>query len=190
MNDMQDWKGITYESTTTASSNVDWFCTICKKGGHTKKHHKDFSDIYEQGNTFEGVEKAQCPKCGTRNMHYKDGCLDCGYKDPSFEEQELSGGSLYRYYISIMEKKIGRNLIKGEVVHHIDGDRQNNNPDNLMLFKNRKEHNNFHRIQRENSNFPYLWKGKNKEYKKEWYKENRERILDKLSEERKCHKNL
>ena len=43
-----------------------------------------------------------------------------------------------------MSKKIGRPLKKGEIVHHIDGDRTNDNPKNLMLFKNISEHTKFH----------------------------------------------
>ena len=32
------------------------------------------------------------------------------------------------------EKKIGRSLLPGEVVHHIDGDHLNNDPDNLAVI--------------------------------------------------------
>lgn len=39
-----------------------------------------------------------------------------------------------------MEKIIGRKLDKSEIVHHIDGDIDNNNPSNLHLFKSRAEH--------------------------------------------------
>ena len=37
-------------------------------------------------------------------------------------------------HIPVMEKKIGRKLKDMENVHHIDGDRGNNNPDNLELW--------------------------------------------------------
>ncbi len=40
----------------------------------------------------------------------------------------------------IAEKKLGRALKKGEVVHHIDEDINNNNLDNLMVFPSQKEH--------------------------------------------------
>lgn len=33
----------------------------------------------------------------------------------------------------VMEKKLGRRLESYEIVHHIDGDKTNNHPDNLML---------------------------------------------------------
>lgn len=42
------------------------------------------------------------------------------------------------------EKKIGRKLKPGEVVHHIDGDKHNNDPENLIVFKNQQEHVKYH----------------------------------------------
>lgn len=44
----------------------------------------------------------------------------------------------------VMECKIGRYLTEKEVVHHIDFNKQNNEPSNLMLFKNNSEHIKFH----------------------------------------------
>jgi hypothetical protein len=46
----------------------------------------------------------------------------------------------------VMEKKIGRILKKKEVVHHINEIRNDNRPENLMLFNNLTEHINYHRI--------------------------------------------
>lgn len=40
----------------------------------------------------------------------------------------------------IMEKKLGRYLSRSEVVHHIDGNPQNNHPDNLITFRQNSEH--------------------------------------------------
>ena len=40
----------------------------------------------------------------------------------------------------VAEQKLGRKLLPGEVVHHIDGDKRNNNPENLMVFSSQKEH--------------------------------------------------
>jgi len=40
----------------------------------------------------------------------------------------------------VMEQKIGRPLHPTEVVHHIDGNRANNHPDNLGLFACNRDH--------------------------------------------------
>ena len=46
----------------------------------------------------------------------------------------------------VMEQKIGRKLRPGEVVHHIDENRRNNDPDNLKLFANQAEHARHHKL--------------------------------------------
>lgn len=46
----------------------------------------------------------------------------------------------------IAEKMIGRKLLPGEVVHHIDGNKRNNTPSNLMVFKNQSEHAAWHKV--------------------------------------------
>lgn len=49
-------------------------------------------------------------------------------------------------HIVVMEKHINRPLLKPETVHHIDHNKQNNDINNLMLFKNHKEHMAYHRL--------------------------------------------
>lgn len=46
----------------------------------------------------------------------------------------------------VVEKKIGRILLRSEDVHHIDEDKENNNPDNLHLFKSRRDHSYYHKM--------------------------------------------
>lgn len=60
-------------------------------------------------------------------------------------------GKTYRKYHGrhehrvVMEKKLGRKIKRGEVVHRIDGDKRNNAPENLELFNNQSEHAAMHR---------------------------------------------
>lgn len=44
----------------------------------------------------------------------------------------------------VAEQKLGRHLKKGEVVHHIDRNRLNNDPDNLLVFRSRQDHSRYH----------------------------------------------
>jgi len=44
----------------------------------------------------------------------------------------------------VMEQFLGRFLTREEVVHHINGDKLDNRPENLTLFKNQSEHLKYH----------------------------------------------
>jgi len=59
----------------------------------------------------------------------------------------------------VMEDMIGRHLTSKEVVHHINGVKDDNRETNLWLFKNNKEHMRFHRdidLSSKKSNYIYL----------------------------------
>lgn len=55
-------------------------------------------------------------------------------------------------HIAIAEQKIGRTLHKEEVIHHVDGNKANNNPDNLIVFKDVGNHSCFHITRSANCN--------------------------------------
>ncbi len=47
-------------------------------------------------------------------------------------------------HILVLEKVLGRPILPSESGHHIDQDKRNNSPDNLMLFKTKGMHISFH----------------------------------------------
>ncbi len=66
----------------------------------------------------------------------------------------------------VAARKIGRNLNKGEVVHHIDRNKKNNNPNNLWVFPNQSAHDKVHKLdaQRHGNNASYKGFAKKKEW--------------------------
>jgi len=62
------------------------------------------------------------------------------------KEHHLADVNGYAYEHRIVaEEKIGRRLIKGEIVHHLDENRLNNDPENLSVEPSRWHHNAKHR---------------------------------------------
>ena len=52
-------------------------------------------------------------------------------------------GAVYVHMI-VAEQKLGRKLLPEEVVHHIDFNKLNNDPSNLMVFASNGDHTRFH----------------------------------------------
>lgn len=59
----------------------------------------------------------------------------------------------------VAEKKIGRRLRPGEVVHHKDRDKLNNSPDNLYVFRNQQEHHEAHLMDADEYGWDYSFNG-------------------------------
>lgn len=70
-----------------------------------------------------------------------NGYIACYYPD---HPKATTNGYVYEH-ILVAEQKIGRLLTQEECVHHIDLNRSNNDPNNLMVFATRSDHAAFHK---------------------------------------------
>jgi len=118
----------------------------------------------------------ECPACLKRvEKIRKDGlkakgcchkCSRTGKRRGAYNEKVEISGYLYIYlpshpksmktgYVAehrlVAEKKIGRQLRGGEVVHHINGDKRDNRPENLKVMST-PEHSKLHAIERRRRN--------------------------------------
>jgi len=83
------------------------------------------------------------PRSGDKHTGWKGGRVQiAGYwhiynpKHPF----AVHGGKYVAEHRLAMEKKISRYLLPGEVVHHLNGDRLDNSPENLVLFSKNADH--------------------------------------------------
>lgn len=53
-------------------------------------------------------------------------------------------GYVYEHIV-VAEQKIGRNLRKGEIVHHLNENKSDNRPENLVIVQSAAEHRVYHR---------------------------------------------
>jgi hypothetical protein len=81
---------------------------------------------------------------GHNNTKYKD---EKDYKPYNNKSGYITRGHYYEHRL-LIEKHINRKLTGTELVHHIDGDRSNNNLSNLMLLPNEKVHKAIHKTLR------------------------------------------
>lgn len=61
------------------------------------------------------------------------------------EHHKATAEGYVREHIVVAENKLGRKLKAGEVVHHLDKNKFNNSPENLIVFATNADHSAFHK---------------------------------------------
>jgi endogenous inhibitor of DNA gyrase (YacG/DUF329 family) len=88
-----------------------------------------------------------CGRIGNKNSNWKGGKVKFSngrlYIFVPEHPHNIGGGYVAEYRL-IAEEKLNRYLTKKEVIHHIDNDCTNNNPENLYLFSCNSEHSKYH----------------------------------------------
>ena len=107
------------------------FCTVescgrrCHAQGLCRTHHKRLTD--------EGSVRADVP---IREVS-GDGCISHGYRKvpvPPADRWLVGGQTYVLHHRIVMARLLGRPLYADEVVHHINGERLDNRPQNLELW--------------------------------------------------------
>lgn len=86
-------------------------------------------------------------ECGPLNRNWRGGRMKASFGYilaycPGHHRANKKGYVLE--HILVAEKKYQREIKESEIIHHIDLDRQNNDPDNLILFENIPDHCRYH----------------------------------------------
>lgn len=108
-------------------------------GSFKKGEHRSIATEFKKGENL-----------GKNHRNWKGGRykLKIGYIVRYAPNHPRAYRNMVYEHILIAEKKIGRRLKKGEVVHHINRIKYDNRPENLIVFKNNQEHLKHHREQR------------------------------------------
>lgn len=128
-------------------------CPACNKNyeitiGTFKRKKTNFCRDCYSINTQKGIKRPQFSREKSKRWKGGEYISSDGYEMVKIEGVFCeSGRQVYkRKHVLIYENFLGRELVtekggkNGEQIHHIDGDKQNNNLDNLLLCSNSKEH--------------------------------------------------
>jgi hypothetical protein len=97
------------------------------------------------------LTKFTCPQCGNESWHQRAVAARMRYCSAKcwhvaanhftgyvgrqgYKRITVDGRNDYAEHRHVMEQRLGRKLYPGEIVHHINGDRTFNHPDNLELW--------------------------------------------------------
>src|SRR5262245_29830832 len=112
---------------------------ICEASGSGFASRKPASRFCSKSCIWNATKGPEFNRWVARNISAKNGDTQRG-RGKGLSYTKFMGRHEHRV---VAERTLGRALVKGEVVHHIDGNKKNNHPDNLAVMTQRdhmKEH--------------------------------------------------
>lgn len=134
------------ETKRTIGTNtlVDAQCDRCGKKFSlylsNYRKSKRFPEVVCKGCLSTEINKKRAYPVGEKASAWKGGIY---ISSDGYRQINIGSGVYKREHTKVMEEFIGRSLIKGEAVHHIDGQKLNNKVENLILCNN-SDHRNMH----------------------------------------------
>ena len=115
-------------------SFVQSFCVVCKKKYLAKVEYLRHGMGRACSRSCRGLLSHGLKERTYNHPHYKVIYLPSHHRA---RKQEPRKGFVFEHLV-IAEKKIGRRIYRSEVVHHINGNKRDNRPQNLEVMPKRK----------------------------------------------------
>lgn len=119
----------------------------CYENGETlnevaKRFGTSIPTVFKRIRKYVKMRKSPIGNTGDKHSMWRGGkSLKKGYWTVHMPEHPRASSNKRVFeHIVIMENHVGRYIKKGEMIHHIDFDRGNNNLKNLYLCKNPSDH--------------------------------------------------
>ena len=123
-------------------------CVINRGRGRGKYCSKKCCDLARKGKPTwnKGIKMPQIS--GQNNPHWKGGKTihSEGYIYVNVQNHPFNHKNYVYEHRLVMEQILGRYLKPKETIHHKNGVRNDNRPENLMLFNTRSEHLRYHKF--------------------------------------------
>ncbi len=114
---------------------------VCDKCN--KKEEVRYQTIITSRKRRNGEEKDYCYECAQKGRPMPKGKNDKKWKHGKTYNGYVRiavNGKRILEHVHVMQEFLGRSMIKGETIHHIDMDKTNNDVSNLYLFTSQSEH--------------------------------------------------
>lgn len=130
-----DWCGMKFEKCPSVIKRHNFCCRSClanfsNKANNPNRYH-ELKNYTGQSMNMAAINRRMNPSRMTVEVRAK---LRHTHLRPEHNGRTYAKYYGQVYHRMLAEKQLRRKLRKDEVVHHIDGDRRNNFPENLMVM--------------------------------------------------------